>query len=190
MLVENIANLSRDKKIDGIADIRDESNRDGIRIVIDMKHNANEEILLNQLFKHTQLTTTFGIINLVLVNGVPKVLNLKELIGEFLKHREDIVRKREEYELKKAAERAHILEGFMVVLSNTDEIIRGIKSAESVEEALKFLTEKFSLDEIQAKAVLQMRLQQLTKLEHGKVEDEHNKLIEEISHHEEILADV
>jgi len=190
VLVENIANLSRDKKIDGIADIRDESNRDGIRIVIDMKHNANEEILLNQLFKHTQLTTTFGIINLVLVNGVPKVLNLKELIGEFLKHREDIVRKREEYELKKAAERAHILEGFMVVLSNTDEIIRGIKSAESVEEALKFLTEKFSLDEIQAKAVLQMRLQQLTKLEHGKVEDEHNKLIEEISHHEEILADV
>jgi len=142
------------------------------------------------LFKHTQLTTTFGIINLVLVNGVPKVLNLKELIGEFLKHREDIVRKREEYELKKAAERAHILEGFMVVLSNTDEIIRGIKSAESVEEALKFLTEKFNLDEIQVKAVLQMRLQQLTKLEHGKVEDEHNKLIEEISHHEEILADV
>ncbi len=190
VLVENIANLSRDKKIEGIADIRDESNRDGIRIVIDMKHNTNEEILLNQLFKHTQLTTTFGIINLVLVNGVPKVLNLKELIGEFLKHREDIVRKREEYELKKAAERAHILEGFIIVLSNTDEIIRGIKSAESVEEALKFLTDKFNLDEIQAKAILQMKLQQLTKLEGGKVEAEHKSLIEEISHHKEILADV
>jgi len=189
-LVENIANLSREKKIDGIADIKDESNRNGIRIVIDLKHNANEKILLNQLFKHTQLTTTFGIINLVIVDGVPKVLNLKELISEFLKHREHVVRKREEYELKKATERAHILEGFMVVLSNTDEIIRGIKSAESIEEALKFLTAQFNLSEIQAKAVLQMKLQQLTKLEYGKVEDEHKELMEEISHHKEILADV
>ncbi|OQX21235.1 MAG: hypothetical protein BWK75_03595 [Candidatus Altiarchaeales archaeon A3] len=189
-LVENIANLARAKKIDGITDIRDESNRKGIRIVIDMKHNTNEEILLNQLFKHTQLTTTFGIINLVLVNGVPKVLGLKELIGEFLKHRENIVRKREQYELKKAEERAHILEGFMIVLSNTDEIIKGIRAAESTEEAIKFLMEKFNLSEIQTKAVLQMRLQQLTKLEQGKIGSEHNELMSEISSHREILGDI
>ena len=189
-LVENIANLSREKKINGITDIRDESNRNGIRIVIDVKHNTNEEILLNQLFKHTQLTTTFGIINLVLVNSVPKVLGLKELIGEFLKHRENIVRKREEYELKKAEERAHILDGFMVVLSNTNEIIKEIRAAESTDEAMKFLTEKFNLTEIQANAVLQMKLQQLTKLEQGKTESEHNKLMSEISSHKEILSDV
>lgn len=190
VLVESIANLSRAKKIEGITDIRDESNRNGIRIVIDMKHNINEEILLNQLFKHTQLSTTYGIINLALVDGVPKVLNLKNIIAEFLKHRENVVRKREEYELRKAEERAHILDGFIIVLSNTDEIIKGIRSAESTDEAMKFLMEKFVLSEIQSKAIMGMKLQQLTKLEQGKIENEHNELIEEISKHKEILSDV
>ncbi len=189
-LVENIANLVRTKKIEGISDIRDESNRNGIKIVIDIKHNANEKVILNQLFKHTSLTTTFGIINLVIVNGIPKILNLKELISEFLKYRENVVRRREEYELKVAKERSHILEGLMIVQSNTDEIIKGIKEAESTEEAMKFLTEKFKLSEIQAKAILQMKLQQLTKLEKNKIEKEHEQLRKEILHHKEILGDV
>ncbi len=187
-LIENIATLVREKKLEGVHDLRDESDRDGMRIVIELKTNAVPEIVLNHLYKHTQMENTFGIINLSLVDGEPKVLGLKETLEEYLKHRKDVVTRRSRYELKKAEERAHILEGLMVALGDIDRVIKAIKSSRDAEAARQALTSKFDLSIIQAQAILDMRLQRLTALEGEKIEKEHAELEKQIKWLKEVLA--
>ena len=176
-LIEKIADLVREGKINDISNIRDESDRDGMRIVIELKRDAQPAIVLNQLFKHTQMQVTFGVIMLALVNGTPKVLNLQEMIQHFLDHRMDVLIRRTKYELDAAEKRAHILEGYIIALDNIDEVIETIKKSRDVETAKTNLIRKFKLSEIQAKAILDMRLQRLTGLERKKIEDEYKETI-------------
>ncbi len=176
-LIEKIAHLVRDGKIQDISNIRDESDRDGMRIVIETKRGSQPEVITNQLFKHTQMQVTFGVIMLALVNGVPKVLTLKETMKHFLAHRMDVLIRRTKYELDAAERRAHILEGYIIALDNIDEVIETIKKSKDVETARNNLIKKFKLSEIQAKAILDMRLQRLTGLERKKIEDEYKEII-------------
>ncbi len=188
MLIEQIADLVKDKIIEGISDIRDESDREGMRIVIELKKAANPELILNQLYKHSQLQTTFGIINLALVNNEPKILSLKELILEFIKHRKNVIVKRTKYDLRKAEERDHILQGLLIALKSIDEIIKLIKESNDVESARNKLVNNYILSEIQANAILEMRLSRLAALEQKKILDEHNELLKFIAEMKNILA--
>jgi DNA gyrase subunit A len=187
-LLERIAQLVRDKHLEGISDLRDESDRDGMRIVIELKRDAPADVVLNQLFKHTQMQTTFGVIMLALVDGQPRVLNLKEMLVHFLEHRHEVVTKRTQFELKKAEHRAHILEGLKIALDNIDAVIKLIRSSKTVEDARNGLMSKFKLSEIQAQAILDMRLQRLTGLERDKIEQEYLETIKLIEKLKGILA--
>jgi len=186
-LIEKIAELVRGGKLDDISNIRDESDRDGLRVVIELKKDAQPPIVLNQLFVHTQMQTTFGVIMLALVHGVPKVLNLKEMLEHFLNHRMDVLIRRTKFELDAAEKRAHILEGYIIALDNIDAVIQTIKKSKDVETAKQNLMKKFKLSEIQAKAILDMRLQRLTGLERQKIEDEYKETIKLIEKLKSIL---
>ena len=186
-LIEKIAELVKAGKIDGISGIRDESDRDGMRIVIETKRDGNPEVVLNNLYKHTQMQTTFGAIMLALVEGRPKVLTLKEMMQHFLAFRHEVVVRRTKFELAEAERRAHILEGYIIALDNIDEVIETIKKSNDTESARKNLMRKFKLSEIQAKAILDMRLQRLTGLERKKIEDEYKETIKLISRLRSIL---
>ncbi|MDP2682138.1 MAG: DNA gyrase subunit A [Deltaproteobacteria bacterium] len=188
-LIEKIAELVRDKKVEGIADIRDESDRDGMRIVVDLKRDEVGEVILNNLFLHTQMQTTFGIINLAIVDGQPKVLNLKELLQQFVRFRNEIVTRRTIFELKKAKERAHILEGLKIAIDNLDEVITLIRKSKSPQEAREGLIKRFKLSDIQAQAILDMKLQRLTALERDKIIEEYKEVLKLIKRLEEILTD-
>ncbi len=176
-LIEKIAELVREGKINDISNLRDESDRDGMRIVIELKRDAQPEVVLNQLFKHTQMQITFGVIMLALVNGIPKVLTLKEMMSHFIEHRMEVLVRRTQFELDAAERRAHILEGYIIALDNIDEVIETIKKSRDTETARVNLMRKFKLSEIQAKAILDMRLQRLTGLERKKIEDEYKEVI-------------
>ncbi|MGE5797198.1 MAG: DNA gyrase subunit A [Ignavibacteria bacterium] len=186
-LIEKIAELVKEGKLNDISNIRDESDRDGMRVVIELKRDAQPLIVLNQLFKHTQMQTTFGVIMLALVNGVPKVLELKEMMQHFIKHRMTVLTRRTKFELDAAERRAHILEGYIIALDNIDEVIETIKKSRDVETAKNNLIRKFKLSEIQAKAILDMRLQRLTGLERKKIEDEYKETIKLIEKLQSIL---
>lgn len=187
-LIEKIAELVRDQKVDGISNIRDESDRDGLRIVIEMKRDGQPAVTLNQLFKHTQMQVTFGVIMLALVNGVPKVLTLRECMEHFIAHRFDVLKRRTKFDLDAAERRAHILEGYIIALDNIDAVIETIKKSRDVETAKNNLMKKFKLSEIQAKSILDMRLQRLTGLERKKIEDEYKETIKLIERLKSILA--
>ena len=187
-LIETIADLVRDKKIIGITEVRDESDKDGIRIVIEISRQAQANIILNQLYSHTQLEDTFGVINLALVDGQPKLLNLKDLIVHYINHRKIIITRRSEFELKKAQQRAHILEGLRIALAHIDDVIKLIKASKTPEDARISLVSQFSLSEEQAKAILDMRLQRLTGLEREKIDTEYNELLKTITWLKELLA--
>ncbi|MHB1377184.1 MAG: DNA gyrase subunit A [Candidatus Humimicrobiaceae bacterium] len=187
-LIEKIVETVKDKRIEGISDLRDESDKSGMRIVIEVKREADPNIVVNQLFKHSQLESTFGVIMIALVKGVPRTLNLKEVISEFVKHRYDVVVKRAKYELKKAEERAHILEGLLIALDNLDAVIKLIRGSKDVPTAKTGLIKNFGLTEMQAQAILEMRLQRLTALEREKIKAEHKELVEKIKHLRELLG--
>ena len=188
-LVEYIGKLVRDKKLDGITALRDESSRVGMRIVIELRKDINPNVMLNQLYKHTQLQDTFGVIMLALINNQPKVMNLKEILGYYLDHQKDVVTRRTKYELNKAEERAHILQGLLIALDNIDEVIKIIRGSENVQIAKATLTERFGLSDAQAQAIVDMRLRALTGLERNKLEDEFKALEAKIAYLKEILAD-
>ena len=187
-VIKHIAELVRKDVIKGIADLRDESDRKGIRIFIKLKKEAMAEVVQNQLFKHTQLETTFGILNIALVNGEPKLLTLKDLINEYIKHRKNIIRKRSIYELKKARERKHILDGFLVALQNIDEVVNLIRKSKDAKEAKENLMKRFNFSEEQAKEILSMRLHSLTSMEREALEKEREEKIKEIEKLEKILG--
>ncbi|MBO6584854.1 MAG: DNA gyrase subunit A [Gracilimonas sp.] len=187
-LIQKIASLVNDEKITEISEVRDESDREGIRIVIILKRSANAGVVLNQLYKYTQMQTTFGVINLALVKGRPKVMDLKELIHHFVEHRVDIIIRRTMYDLDQAEARAHILEGLKIALDNLDEVIKTIRASNSPQEANIELRKKFALTDIQAKAILDMRLQKLTGLEREKIDGEYREIIDKISDYREILT--
>jgi DNA gyrase subunit A len=188
-LLEHIAELVKDKKIAGIADLRDESSRQGMRIVIELRSGANSDVVLNQLFKHTRMQSTFGITMLALVDNEPKVLNLKQLIQHFIRHRQRVVRRRTQFELDKAEERAHVLEGLIVALDNIDSIIQKIKKSKDVKAATSMLVADYSLSEKQANAILDMRLQKLSSLEQDRIREEHKETLGLIGKLKAILAD-
>lgn len=188
-LIEQIAGLVHDKKIDGISDIRDESDKEGIRVVIELKKSVIPKVVLNQLYKHTPLESTFGIINLAIVDKQPQVLTLKEIINEFLKHRKDIVYRRTIFELKKAEERLHILKGLLLALDNIDEVIATIRGSPTTDEASKRLIENFGLDEVQTDAILKMQLRRLAALEHQKIINERDNLLKEVERLKLIISD-
>ncbi|MGN0171055.1 MAG: DNA gyrase subunit A [Lachnospiraceae bacterium] len=188
-LIEKIAELVRDKKISGITDLRDESNRQGMRICIELRKDVNPNVILNQLYKHTQMQDTFGVIMLALVNNEPKVLTLLEILQHYLKHQEEVVTRRTKYELNKAEERAHILEGYLIALDNIDEVISIIRGSKTTPEAKVKLMERFQLSDAQAQAIVDMRLKTLTGLEREKIEKEYAELKQLIEHLKEILAD-
>ncbi|MGL4307573.1 MAG: DNA gyrase subunit A [Cetobacterium sp.] len=187
-LIEKIANLVKEKKLTGISDLRDESDRDGIRIVIELKKGEEPELVLNKLYKYTELQSTFGIIMLALVNNVPRVLTLKEILVEYLKHRFEVVTRRTNYDLEKAMKRAHILQGFLVALENIDRVIEIVRAAKDGNEAKIALVENYSFSEEQAKAILDMKLQRLTGLEREKIDNEHRDLEVKISGLQDILT--
>lgn len=188
-LIENIANLVKEKKITDISDIRDESDRRGMRIVIEIKRDGNAQVVLNQLYKHTQMETSFGVIMLAIVDGKPRVLNIKEVLQQYVKHRRTVIYNRTKYDLNKALARAHILEGYLIALQNIDAVVEIIKKSKDAQEAKQKLIKQFALSEIQAQAILDMRLHQLTKLETGQIEEEHKALMKLIKELREILAD-
>ena len=188
-LLENIADLVKEKRIDGISDLRDESDRDGMRIVIELKKDSNPQVILNRLYSYTQLQDTVGVIMLALVNGQPKVLSLPEILSNYISFQESVVKRRTEFDLKKARERAHILEGLKIALDNIDEVIAILKRSKSVADGKLSLIERFALTEIQATAIVAMRLAQLTGLEREKIEDELKLLAEKINEYLQILAD-
>lgn len=188
-LIEKIADMVRDKRVDGITDLRDESNREGMRICIELRRDVNPNVVLNQLYKHTQLQDTFGVIMLSLVNNEPKVLNIIDMLGCYLKHQEEVVTRRTKYELNKAEERAHILKGLLIALDNIDEVISIIRGSENVQLAKTRLMERFALSEAQAQAIVDMRLRALTGLERSKLEAEYNQLMDLIAELKAILAD-
>jgi DNA gyrase subunit A len=187
-LIEKVADLVRDKKIEDISDIRDESDKDGLRVVIELKRDANAAVVLNNLYKHTQMQTTFGVIMLALVDGKPQILSLRQMIDHFIKHRNEVIVKRTKHELDEAEKKAHILEGYIIALDNIDEIVKLIKKSKDVPTAQEGLMKRFKLSEIQAKAILDMRLQRLTGLERKKVEDEYKETIKLIEKLKSILA--
>jgi DNA gyrase subunit A len=187
-LIETIADLVRDKKIEDISDVRDESDKDGLRVVIDVKRGGAANIILNNLFKHTQMQVTFGVILLALVDGVPRVLNLKDMMESYIKHRLNVIIRRTKFDLDAAERRAHILEGYMIALDNIDEVIKVIKKSKDVPSAQEALMKKFKLSEIQSKAILDMRLQRLTGLERKKIEEEYRELLKTIERLKRILA--
>ena len=187
-LAEKIAELVKEDKITGITDIRDESDREGIRLVIDVKAGEHAQVVLNQLYKHTQMYTSFGIIMLALVRNQPRVLTLKELLASFIDHRKEVITRRTQYELRKAEERLHILEGFKIALDNLDEVVELIKASESPAAAREGLVRTFSLSERQAQAILEMRLQRLTALERDKILEERRELLETVRRLREILS--
>lgn len=187
LLIEEIANLVEEKRIDGISNINDESGRDGMRIVIDVKKDFNANVLLNKLFKMTELQSSFSVNNVCLVKGRPEVVNLKQILQYFLDHRHDVVIRRSQFELRKAQERAHIVEGLITASDNIDEVVQIIKSSKTTDEARQRLTDRFGLDDIQTRAIVEMRLRQLTNLEQGKLHDEYEELEKTIEHLEEIL---
>ncbi len=188
-MIQRIAELVRAKKLQGISDLRDESDRRGLRVVIELRRDANPQIVRNQLFKHTQMQTTFGAILLALADGAPKQLTLKEMLEHYLSHRRDVVTRRTRFELKRAEERAHILEGLKVALQNLDEVIALIRRAKDVPAARAGLMKQFKLSKIQADAILEMRLQRLTALERDKIDDEYKQLVKDITRYKEMLAD-
>ena len=188
-LIEKIAELVRDKKIDGITDLRDESDRQGMRICIELRRDVNPNVVLNLLYKHTQLQDTFGVIMLALVDNQPKVLNLYEMLNYYLIHQEEVVTRRTKYDLNKAEERAHILQGLLIALDNIDEVINIIRSSKNTQEAKERLMERFSLTDVQAQAIVDMRLRALTGLEREKLENEYAELMERITELKAILAD-
>ncbi|MCE2755752.1 MAG: DNA gyrase subunit A [Ignavibacteriae bacterium] len=187
-LIEKIADLVRAKVLEDISDVRDESDRDGLRIVIELKRDATPMVVLNNLYKHTQLQTTFGVIMLALVEGRPRVLNLKQMMEEFLKHRNEVIVRRTRFELDAAEKRAHILEGFIIALDNIDAVIKTIKESKDTPTASINLQQRFGLSEIQAKAILEMRLQRLTGLERDKIQQEYREIIQLIERLRAILA--
>jgi len=186
-LLENIADLINSKKIDSVSDLRDESDREGLRIVLELKRDIEPKIILNQLFKHTQLETTFGVILLALVNNRPMVLNIKQMLQHYVLHRKEIIVRRTKYDLAKAERRAHILEGLKIAIKNLDEIIKTIKTSKSPQDAKEKLMKKFKLSDIQAQAILEMQLQRLTALERDKIENEYLELIKKIAYLKSIL---
>ena len=186
-LIEKIAHLVRDKKVTGISDIRDESDREGMRIVVDIKRGEIPEVVLNQLYKHTQLQITFGAIMIALDHGQPRVMHLKEILGHYITHRREVIVRRTKFELDKAEARAHILEGFKIALANLDDVVHIIRSSANRQEAHVKLIDKFGLSVIQTNAILDMRLYQLTGLERDKIEDEYKELLKIISHLRAIL---
>ncbi len=187
-MAEKIAELVRDKKITEISDLRDESDRSGMRLVIELKRDAMPEVALNKLYKHTQLEESFGVIMLALVDGVPRVLTLAQVISHYVDHQKEVVIRRTKFELDKAEKRAHVLEGLLIALDKIDEVIKTIRGSKTVEEAKKGLIDKFKLTEVQAQAILDMRLQKLTGLERQKVADEHKELLKTIKELKELLA--
>ena len=189
-LIENMAKLVKEKRLDGITDLRDESSREGMRISIELRKDVNPTVMLNQLYKHTQLQDTFGVIMLALVNNEPKILNLHDVLQHYLDHQKDVVTRRTKYELNKAEERAHILEGLLIALDNIDEVIAIIRGSENVSVAKQQLMDRFGLSEAQAQAIVDMRLRALTGLERSKLEDEYNELMARIGRLKEILGDV
>ena len=188
-LIEKIAELVKDKKIDGITELRDESDRQGMRICIELRRDVNANIMLNHLFKHTQMQETFGVIMLALVNNEPKILNILQMLTEYIKHQEDVVTRRTQYDLNKAEERAHILQGLLIALDNIDEIIAIIKASKNSAEAKEKLIERFGLTDVQAQAIIDMRLKSLTGLEREKIENEYEELQIKIAYYKEILSD-
>ena len=188
-LVEKIAELVRDKAIEGITDLRDESDRNGMRVVIDLRRDANADVILNQLYKHTQLQDSFGVIMLALVDGRPRILNLKEVLYYYVKHEEDVITKRTKYELAKAEARAHILEGLTIALDHLDAVITTIRESRTADIARAALMEGFDLSEKQAQAILDLRLQRLTGLEREKIEEEYQEVLKTIEWLKSVLAD-
>ncbi|MGI6125385.1 MAG: DNA gyrase subunit A [Planifilum sp.] len=188
-LVEKIAELVREKRVEGITDLRDESDRNGMRVVIELRRDANPRVVLNNLYKHTSLQTGFGVIMLALVKGQPQVLNLKELLHHYLQHQIEVIRRRTQFDLRKAEERAHILEGLRIALDHIDEVIALIRASQTTEEARSGLMERFGLTEKQAQAILDMRLQRLTGLEREKIDSEYAELLKTIAELKAILAD-
>ncbi|MBR5001165.1 MAG: DNA gyrase subunit A, partial [Firmicutes bacterium] len=186
-LIEKIAELVKEKKIEGISDIRDESNRQGMRIVIELKRDANAQIVLNRLYKHTQMQESYSMIMLALADGRPKILNLYEILEEYLKHQKDVVTRRTQYDLKKAEARAHILEGLRIAIDNIDEVIRIIRT--SYNDAKQRLMDTFGLSEIQAQSILDMQLRRLQGLEREKIEAEYQELLKKIAYYKQLLAD-
>jgi len=189
-LLKTIADLVKDKKIEGISDLRDESDRKGMRIVIDLKRDAIEEVVLTQLFKHTDLQTTFGILNLAIVEGEPKILTIKEIIQHYIEYRILVITRRTNFELKKAKEKLHILEGFMIALKNIDEVIKIIRGSKTVEDAKQGLMNRFNFSEVQVKAILDMRLQKLTGMEMEAIEKDYNETKDLIQKLEWLLSDI
>ncbi len=188
-LIEKISELHRDKRVDGITDLRDETSREGMRICIELRRDVNPNIVLNQLYKHTQLQDTFGVIMLALVNNEPVVMNLLQMLQYYLKHQEEVVTRRTQYDLNKAEERAHIVEGLLIALDNIDEVIQLIRSSKTAAEAKEKLMERFSLSEPQANSIVEMRLRALTGLEREKLENEYAELKKVIEEYRAILAD-
>ena len=188
-LIESIADLVRNKKIDGITALGDHSSREGMEICIEVRRDANANVILNQLYKHTQLQDTFGVINLALVNGEPKVMNIRDILVNYLMHQEEVVTRRTRYDLNKAEERAHILEGLLIALDNIDEVIAIIRGSENVQTAKAELMKRFELSDAQSQAIVDMRLRALTGLERGKIEAEYKSLLETIDRLKAILAD-
>ncbi len=188
-MIEKIAELAKDKRIDGITHIADESSREGMRINIELRKDVNPNVILNQLYKHTQLQDTFGVIMLALVNNEPRVLNLLDMLKYYLRHQEDVVTRRTKYELNKAEERAHILKGLLIALDNIDRVIEIIRGSANVQDAKASLIEEFALDDVQAQAIVDMRLRALTGLERDKIEKEYAELMARIEYLKEILAD-
>ena len=186
-MIEKIADLVKEKKLEGISDISDQSNREGIRIVIELKRDVNPQIMLNKLYKHTQLQESFSMIMLAIVNGEPKLLTLYQMLDEYLKHQKDVVTRRTQFDLNKAEARAHILEGLRIALDNIDEIIATIRS--SYNDAKEKLMEKFALTDIQAQAILDMRLARLQGLEREKIEAEYAELMKKIAYYKQLLSD-
>lgn len=188
-MVEGIAEAVKNKTIEGIKDIRDESNKQGIRVVLELKKGANVDILQNQLYKHSSYQTSFGINNVALLNNKPQTLNTKGMLKAFIRHREEVITRRTRYELNKAKEREHILQGLLIALENLDETIKIIRGSDDAEKAKSALTASFPLSEMQAEAILRMRLQRLTGLERGKLKQEHTEILEKIKEYERILSD-
>ena len=188
-LIRNIADLVNEKKIDGISNVNDESDREGLRIVVDVKRDANANVVLNKLFKMTALQTSFAVNSIALVHGRPKLLNLKQCIQYFIEHRHDVVIRRTRYDLRKAQERAHILEGLIVASDNIDEVVRIIRAAQNPQAAVEGLMSRFELDEVQAKAIVEMRLRQLTNLLQEQLHEEYDDLQRKIAYYEQILQD-
>ena len=188
-LIEKIAELVRDKKIDGITELSDQSSREGMRVCIELRRDANANVILNQLYKHTQLQDTFGVIMLALVNNEPKVMNLLDMLNCYLQHQEEVVTRRTRYELNRAEERAHILQGLLIALDHIDEVIQIIRSSANVQEAKAELMKRFDLSDAQSQAIVDMRLRALTGLEREKLENEYNELMKRIGELKAILAD-